>query len=1655
MYTFTWVYWRFLEESQRKSNTMRTLLLLCITVFSFGFVQAQDCTGADYTVLAGNFYYIPSTLTITAGETIAFQNEGGFHNVNGVESTTGAAWSNPETFSLDAISGATGGVCMGTVTLNTPGTYQYDCSIGSHAANGMVGTIIVEGAPVSSSSPTDNAPNPTLDASDVASVYGGSYTSFATDYNPFWNQSGAVNENFDPGTGNTVLHYSNFNYQGTDMTATNLSGMTHLHVDVWVPADNDRMLKVAPINNGNGTGEWLVEVPVTPGSWNSVDIPKADFEGMTWDQVYQMKFDGQFNSDGSGNGDPWDVYLDNIYFWDDGTGTTTELDYVNVTFNVNMNNETVSADGVFLAGGADFGFPGDNPMSDDDNDGIWTITRQVIAPYTGNYTFLNGNCGDWSCKENIAGQGCADGQYNDRLLDNITEDHTVNTCFGVCTTDGTCELDVDMYDVTFNVNTANISVGANGLFIGGGGYFGDAMGNMMTDGDGDGVYTVVVPVPDGFTGHFTIINNPADGGDWNAKEDIAGQDCADPDNFNDRNIGPITGPTEINTCFGECTTDGSCSSTYDVTFRVDMAGYDQPFTEVHLNGTFNSWCGSCNPMSDNGDGTWQVTLPVASGEAWYKFTVDGWTDQESFQSGATCTAIDGSNVNRAAMIEGDVDLGLVCWNSCFSCEVSAGCTDSAAQNYDADATEDDGTCSYLVTFSVDMSNYAGAYTNVNLNGSFAGWCGDCVVMDDADGDNVYTVTQAVPADTIEYKFTVDGWTSQESFTGDESCTSTIDGYTNRSYVVAGDAVLPVVCYDSCDPCGEDNSQTYELTFNVNAEYIDVGSNGLYVGGGIFGDATAHLMSDDDGDDVYTVVLTVDSGLTGNYIFLNSPNDGGDWGAKENLGGLPCADPDNFDDRILAPVTENTTISTCFGQCSTDGTCEAPATTYAVTFQVDMGEYEGSYNTINLNGSFAGWCGTCIGMNDDDGDDVYTITVDIPADTIEYKFTINGWESQEQFEDGEPCTSTIDGNVNRSYVVTEDATLPVACYNSCDACEGDDGGDNGGGTPADSLAVSFSVDMNSYSTAFVFVNVAGTWNNFCADCNQMTDDDEDGIWSTTITLPVGENYRYKYQVDSWADQEDLAPEDNPVGPCVVKEGGFTNRDLDVAGTDPIILDAVCWGSCLACIGDGATPGCNDSSASNYDEAATANDGSCIYDVTLSVNMSEYALVENDTVFVNGEFNDWCGGCNPLSDDDGDGVWSVTIPLAYDYYEYKFTVNEWSAQEDLAGLTGCVTENFGYTNRVLQLFGNQSEALVCWNSCSDCEGTGEIAGCTDEGAVNYASTATVDDGSCQYNVTFQVDMSNETLGDGDIVYVNGGFNGWCGSCNPMSNDGTDNLWSLTIPLAAGNHEYKFTINGWDAQEEFPVGAPCDFDPSDGFGNRGFSLSADLVLDLVCYNSCFGCDVNTGCTDSGAQNYDATAAVDDGSCAYLVTFRVDMSQQLVGNGVYLLGSFQGWSNGTTEMSSPGLDLYTYTIQLSNGPHEYKFMNGPDWGGDEGVPSECGIDNGQGGFNRGLVVSGADVVLDVVCFENCDACAGCTDPFMIEFNPFAGEDDGSCANARVEGCAYADADNYNPAANVDDGSCIFSGSSSCPTDIDGDGSTAVGDLLVILGAFGQPCAE
>tara|TARA_Y100001970_G_C14227043_1_gene856338 strand:+ start:1002 stop:2030 length:1029 start_codon:yes stop_codon:yes gene_type:complete len=95
----------------------------------------------EWQINAGNFYYSPSLLEINAGDTVEWINDGGFHDVNGNYSTfTNELYDNPENFYVGP---PTNSSVIGSYTFNVPGTYNYDCSVGSHAANGMVGVIIV------------------------------------------------------------------------------------------------------------------------------------------------------------------------------------------------------------------------------------------------------------------------------------------------------------------------------------------------------------------------------------------------------------------------------------------------------------------------------------------------------------------------------------------------------------------------------------------------------------------------------------------------------------------------------------------------------------------------------------------------------------------------------------------------------------------------------------------------------------------------------------------------------------------------------------------------------------------------------------------------------------------------------------------------------------------------------------------------------------------------------------------------------------------------------------------------------------------------------------------------------------------------------------------------------------------------------------------------------------------------------------------------------------------------------------------------------------------------------------------------------------------------------------------------------------------------
>ncbi|MFM7473487.1 MAG: hypothetical protein ACKO00_06185, partial [Crocinitomicaceae bacterium] len=123
--------------------------------------------------------------------------------------------------------------------------------------------------------------------------------------------------------------------------------------------------------------------------------------------------------------------------------------------------------------------------------------------------------------------------------------------------------------------------------------------------------------------------------------------------------------------------------------------------------------------------------------------------------------------------------------------------------------------------------------------------------------------------------------------------------------------------------------------------------------------------------------------------------------------------------------------------------------------------------------------------------------------------------------------------------------------------------------------------------------------------------------------------------------------------------------------------------------------------------------------------------------------------------------------------------------------------------------------------------------------YQRTATVT--MPDPNVTFRVNMSNYTGTIANGVFVNGSFNGWCGSCNPMSDMG-NGMWQVTLPIPASNIEYKFTVDGWTAQENFTANDACvDPNMGDPYYNRYLQITGDVVLPAVCFNSCDPCPSN----------------------------------------------------------------------------------------------------------------------------------------------------------------------------------------------------------------------
>ena len=323
------------------------------------------------------------------------------------------------------------------------------------------------------------------------------------------------------------------------------------------------------------------------------------------------------------------------------------------------------------------------------------------------------------------------------------------------------------------------------------------------------------------------------------------------------------------------------------------------------------------------------------------------------------------------------------------------------------------------------------------------------------------------------------------------------------------------------------------------------------------------------------------------------------------------------------------------------------------------------------------------------------------------------------------------------------------------------------------------------------------------------------------------------------------------------------------------EAECWNAWIVFDGDCAelpVYGCTDPEALNYNPDATDDDGTCAY-----IPVCQEGETEIIVQTMAGDSLDEFGGFVSLH-------WSLTtdlgvyMNLVYDYTEFQ-TIS-YGCVED--GCYNFYLNDFGWNpgmNSVEVILdgevstysvpeGEYTSVHALGVNTEDCEVT--IPGCTDPDALNYYPAATIDDGSCQYPFICEtgtvgyvylytgilattVDIVSDA---GEVVFSDqdfGNFGGIYGevclqddACYTAIITGevdSDDLWSDGV---FGIHTTLVDL----VYVEWPVGENV--------------WAVQFSLNGTCDEE-FDWEPYIGCTDPEASNYNPDAIVDDGSCAY----------------------------------------------------------------------------------------------------------------------------------------------------------------------------------------------
>jgi hypothetical protein len=478
---------------------------------------------------------------------------------------------------------------------------------------------------------------------------------------------------------------------------------------------------------------------------------------------------------------------------------------VSVTFQVDMNGTTVSANGVHVAGNwqDEAGFsaewqPGESMLTDGDADGIYELTVDV-PPGEYEFKFVNGN--NWDPDgTNLGNEGVPNisrkGGGNNNRVFVVSQWHADN---------GGLVLPANTYDgsapagqvaLRFEVDMDDAVIDEDGIHVAGdfsNPQFNPAVSKMWSYAEGQ--YAFVANVDENSTATYIYTNGDTYAGvEWEGENPPA--ECTDGSS----RTADVTAD-DVNTglvCFEQC---GACSQPTMVTFRVNTSLLSEVSTYgMHVAGNWQAaaglasdWTPGNSAMTDLGGGIWEYVAMVPPGSYQYKFVngnAFGPDDPLNFGDESIPGECNVGGNRGFDPVEGEALVLENCYNQC---------TEQCISDPDPAA----------ITFLVDMSEEPSvSETGVYLIGSFTNFQSGALEMTDDDADNIYEVTTIIegPAD-IAFKFTngdpfpggvIDATVEETHDFATDGCgiANGIGGF-NRTHTRSGEAEDLGFVYNSC------------------------------------------------------------------------------------------------------------------------------------------------------------------------------------------------------------------------------------------------------------------------------------------------------------------------------------------------------------------------------------------------------------------------------------------------------------------------------------------------------------------------------------------------------------------------------------------------------------------------------------------------------------------------------------------------------------------------------------------------------------------------------------------------------------------------------------------------------------------------------------------